>query len=66
MENANRVLLVADGVLQTFGAFQIAGAFLWPETVGVPAFVAKSGASLSLVPARVGRDGYGLSGVGHF
>jgi hypothetical protein len=65
-EMGNRVLLVADGLLQTFGAFQILGAFLWPETIGVPAVVTPSGSSWSLRPSKIGRDGYGLVGIGHF
>jgi hypothetical protein len=65
-ETGLRVLLVADGIVQTFGAFQLVGAFLWPETVTVPLVTTASGASFSLRPARIGRDGYGLSGVARF
>jgi hypothetical protein len=66
METANRVLLVADGILQTFGMFQIIGAFMWPETVAVPAVTTGSGATFSLTAGRVGREGYGLCGIGKF
>jgi hypothetical protein len=61
-----KVLLAADGILQTFGVFEIVGAFLWPETVAVPTITTGSGASLSLRPSRVGQDGYGISGIGRF
>jgi hypothetical protein len=65
-ETGLRVLLVADGIVQTFGAFQLVGAFLWPETVTVPMVTTASGASFSLAPARLGRQGYGLSGIARF
>ena len=66
-ENGNRVLLVADGLLQTFGAFQLAGAFLWPETVVVaPLVTTASGVSVSVAPGHVGGSGYGLAAVGQF
>jgi hypothetical protein len=65
-ETGLRVLLVADGILQTFGAFQIVAAFVWPETVGVPAVTTASGASLSLMPSKLGRDAYGVCALGHF
>ncbi len=65
-ETGIQVLLVADGVLQTFGAFHIFGAFMWPETVGVPIVTTASGASLSVSPSKMGREGYGLAGTGHF
>jgi hypothetical protein len=66
MELGIRVLLVGDGILQTFGAFEIIGAFLWPETISVPAVTTASGASFSFAPARVGGNGYGVAGIGHF
>jgi hypothetical protein len=66
-ETGNRVLLVADGVLQTFGAFEILRAFLWPETVAVPAAATpSSGMSVSLAPGPVGQQGYGIRGAGRF
>lgn len=62
-QNGYKVLLAVDGILQTFGAFQLAGAFLWPEVVTVTRVVATaSGASVSLAPG----PGYGLAAVGHF
>jgi hypothetical protein len=66
VETGIKVLLAADGILQTFGALEILGAFLWPETVGLPTVGTASGATFSLRPSAVGRDGYGLSGAGHF
>jgi hypothetical protein len=65
-EMGNRVLLVADGILQTFGAFEIARAFIWPETVAVPAATGASGASISFAPGPVGQQGYGIRGAGRF
>jgi hypothetical protein len=66
IENANRLLLVVDGLLQTFGAFQLIGAFMWPETVGYAKVPTASGVRWSIRPSKMGRDGYGLSAVGHF
>jgi hypothetical protein len=66
IETGLRVLLVADGILQTFGAFEIVSAFLWPETVAVPAGKTASGASVSFAPGRVGTEGYGIRGAGRF
>jgi hypothetical protein len=66
IENGNRVLLVADGVLQTFGAYQLVGAFIWPETVTVARITTASGVSVSFAPGKIGREGYGLSATGHF
>jgi hypothetical protein len=65
-ETGNRVLLVADGILQTFGVFEIARAFIWPETVAVPAASVASGASVSFTPGMVGQQGYGIRGTGRF
>lgn len=65
-QNGYKVLLVADGLLQSFGAFQLVGAFLWPEVVTVTKVTTASGASVSLAPGPVGRDGYGLAALGHF
>jgi hypothetical protein len=66
LETGLRVLLVADGILQTFGAFQIVSAFLWPETIALPAVTTASGASVSFAPGRVGAEGYGIRGEGRF
>jgi hypothetical protein len=65
-ETGYRVLLGIDGVLQTFGVFELVGAFLWPEVVAVTRVTTASGASVSLKPAKVGHSGYGLAAVGHF
>lgn len=65
-QNGYKVLLAADGILQSFGAFELVGAFLWPEVVGVARVTTASGASVSLTPSRVGSDGYGLAAAGHF
>lgn len=66
-ETGNKVLLVGDGILQTVGALEIAGAFIFPETVGVTTVATnKSGGFLSLTPAKVGRDGYGMAALGQF
>jgi hypothetical protein len=58
VEIGNRLLLVADGILQTFGAFEIVGAFLWPETVATPA--------VTFSPGPIGHEGYGVRGIGRF
>ncbi len=58
-QNGYKVLLAADGILQSFGVFEIAAAFLWPEVVPVTKVV-------SVRPERFGSDGYGVSAVGHF
>lgn len=65
-QNGYKVLLAADGLLQSFGAFQLVGAFLWPEVIPVAKVTTASGASLSLSPAPVGPEGYGLAASGHF
>jgi hypothetical protein len=66
-ETGNKVLLVGDGILQTVGALQIIGAFVFPETVGVTTVATnKSGGFLSLTPSKVGHDGYGMSALGQF
>ncbi|HEX8794637.1 MAG TPA: hypothetical protein VF765_27010 [Polyangiaceae bacterium] len=65
-QNGIKVLLAANGILQSFGAFEIAAAFIWPEVVPVAKITTASGASVSLTPGRFGSDGYGVSAVGHF
>jgi hypothetical protein len=62
-ETANKVLLVADGILQGFGALDIVGAFLFPET-RVVADTSKPHVAVS--PAYLGRETYGLTAVGTF
>ncbi|MGD0525915.1 MAG: hypothetical protein ABSE49_12270 [Polyangiaceae bacterium] len=65
-ETGNRVLLVGDGILQTIGALEIIGAFVFPETIPV-AHVAtdKSGGEVMFSPSKVG-NGYGMAAVGLF
>lgn len=65
-QNGYKVLLAADGLLQSFGAFQIVGAFLWPEVVPVAKVTTVSGTSVSVAPAPVGAAGYGLAATGQF
>lgn len=65
-ETGNKVLLVGDGILQTIGALQIVGAFVFPETIALPNTAKLGPATVSFTPSKVGRDGYGLSAVGHF
>ena len=66
-ENADRALLIGDGVLQTIGALEVLGAFVFPETVGVASIGSKdSNTAVSFTPSKIGRDGYGLSAVGWF
>lgn len=66
-ETGDRVLLVGDGVLQTIGALEVIGAFVFPETIGVASVGSKdSSTAVSFTPSKVGRDGYGLSAVGWF
>jgi hypothetical protein len=60
-------LLIADGIFQGLGALQIAGAFLFPETVTVTSAARsrppKEG--VHFAPSSVG-SGYGLAAVGLF
>lgn len=66
-ETADKVLLVGDGILQTIGALEIAGAFIFPETREVTTITTgKNGESVTFSPSRLGLDGYGLSAVGQF
>ena len=65
-ETGNKALLVADGILQTVGAFEIIGAFIWPETVEVTTVGKADGPLVHFTPGKVGRDGYGMAAVGQF
>lgn len=65
-QNGYKVLLAANGLLQSFGAFQLVGAFLWPEVVSVTRVGKASGPSVSLQPAPVGGGAYGLAATGRF
>jgi hypothetical protein len=66
-ESGNRVLLVGSGALQAIGAFMLVAAFVFPETVRLVTLAKNSsGASLTLSPVTLGRQGYALSAVGQF
>ena len=58
------MLLVGDGILQTVGALEIIGAFVFPETIPV-AHVAtdSSGGEITFPLSKVG-NGYGMAAVG--
>jgi hypothetical protein len=66
-EDVNKVLLAADGILQSVGALELVGSFLFVEkrTTSLPATASDDKPSVRFVPSRVGR-GYGLAAVGHF
>jgi hypothetical protein len=66
-ETGNKVLLVIDGILQTVGLLQVAGAFVFPETYGT-ATVASRGSrtAIHFTPAKLAGDAYGVSAVGEF
>ncbi len=66
-ETGNKVLLVANGVLQTVGALEIVGAFVFPETYGATTIATgRSGQSITLAPGTLGKGGYGVSALGVF
>jgi hypothetical protein len=67
-ETGNKALLIGDGVIQTIGAIEILGSFIFPETIRTTATVTtSSGASVTFAPARVGSAGaYGLAALGSF
>jgi hypothetical protein len=67
-ETGNKALLIGDGVIQTIGAIEILGSFIFPETIRTTATVTtSSGASVTFAPAKVGPGGaYGLAAVGSF
>jgi hypothetical protein len=62
-ETGYKVLLVADGIIQSIGALEILGAFLMPETR--TARVAEQ-PRLFVSPSTVGRAGYGVAAIGTF
>ncbi len=70
-ETSNKVFIVIDGVFQALGAFNIVGAFVFPETrtvtVGSSERSATSVSSLSvhLRPIKIGAN-YGVAAVGTF
>jgi hypothetical protein len=66
-ETTNKVLLGADGILQAVGAFEIIGAFAFPETRTVTTVPATAYTpALTLTPSKVGRNGYGFSAFAEF
>jgi len=70
-ETTNKVFIVIDGVFQGLGAFNIVGAFVFPETRTVAVGTQKrsepsvSSLSVHLRPIKIGGN-YGLAAVGTF
>jgi hypothetical protein len=65
-EGLYKGLLIADGIFQSLGALEIAGAFLFPETVTVTQTGQRTRRTgVHVTPASVG-GGYGLAAVGAF
>jgi hypothetical protein len=66
-EGLYKGLLIANGIFQGLGALQIAGAFIFPETITVTSAARRSTrtASVRVSPTTVG-SGYGLAAVGAF
>jgi hypothetical protein len=71
-ETVNGAFLVVEGVLQGFGALDIVGAFVFPETRTVTVgssdrgAARRSSASIRFLPARVGGNAYGVAAVSSF
>jgi hypothetical protein len=65
-ETGYEVLLAVNGILQTVGALEIAGAFLFPETREVTTITTGPSTSVTLGPSRVGPGAYGLAARGDF
>ncbi|HEX8793742.1 MAG TPA: hypothetical protein VF765_22520 [Polyangiaceae bacterium] len=65
-ETGDQVLLAADGILQTVGALEIVGAFVFPEHYQATTITTGQNTSMTLAPSRVGPGAYGLSAVGNF
>lgn len=70
-ETLNKVLLVADGVVQGAGALQIVGSFLFVETRSASGqrrttTAAEESPRLRFAPARLAPGGYGLVAHGAF
>jgi hypothetical protein len=61
-ETAYKILLVADGVLQGFGALEILSGFMFPETHSVKT---ESSPRVRVAP-NVGRGGAGVTAFGTF
>jgi hypothetical protein len=65
-EAGYEVLLALNGILQTVGALEIVGAFLFPETHEIGTIATGASTSLTLGPSRVGPGAYGLAARGNF
>ena len=71
-ETTNKVFIVVDGVFQGLGAFNIVGAFVFPETRTVTMSSYKrskprtSFLSVHVRPIKVGANSYGLAAFGTF
>jgi hypothetical protein len=65
-ETGDQVLLAADGILQTVGALEIVGAFVFPEHYQATTITTGKNTTLTLSPSRVGPGAYGLAAVGDF
>jgi hypothetical protein len=66
-ETLDKGILIVDGIIQSVGALEILGAFIFPESVRVTTVSSSSGAGVTFVPARVGdRGAYGLAAIGRF
>ena len=59
--SAEREMIVCDGLLQTAGAAMFVAGIAFPRKRLV-----RNDVTVSLVPAQLGRDGYGLGAVGTF
>jgi hypothetical protein len=65
-ETGYEVLLAVNGILQTVGALEIVGAFLFPETHEVTTITTGASTSMTFGPSRVGPGAYGLAAIGNF
>ena len=59
-------LLIADGIFQALGALDIAGAFLFPETVTVTRTATASARPRFRVAPMAGGSAYGVAAIGVF
>jgi len=65
-ETGYEVLLAVNGILQTVGALEIVGAFLFPETHEITTVTTSPTTSLTIGPSRVAPGAYGLAAIGNF